>query len=108
MRARVSAAALALPRLILSGWVAREPASLALALTPGARATSWNDLRNDSQGEMRRLFLSVDLEGVSAVASREALMPGRWEWEAARSWMTAEAVAAAEATLEGGYDEVVL
>jgi D-amino peptidase len=57
---------------------------------------------------MRKLFLSVDIEGVSAVASRDALAPGRWEWEAARNWMTDEAIAAAEAALESGYDEVIL
>lgn len=57
---------------------------------------------------MRRLFLSADMEGIAGVASVGQLMPGQFEWEAARGWMTAEVAAAASAALEAGYDEVVI
>jgi D-amino peptidase len=56
---------------------------------------------------MRRLLLSVDMEGIAAVASRAALTPAGWEWMAARKWMTLELNAVAEAAFEAGYDEVL-
>lgn len=56
---------------------------------------------------MRRLLLSVDMEGVAAIASRAALTPAGWEWQAARKWMTHELNAVAEAAFEAGYDEVL-
>ncbi|MGX7926870.1 M55 family metallopeptidase [Tsuneonella sp. HG094] len=56
---------------------------------------------------MRRILLSVDMEGVAGVASRAALTPQGWEWMAARKWMTNELNAVAEAAFEAGYDEVI-
>jgi D-amino peptidase len=56
---------------------------------------------------MRRLLLSVDMEGVAAIASRAALTPAGWEWQAARRWMTNELNAVAAAAFEAGYDEVL-
>lgn len=57
---------------------------------------------------MRRLFISADMEGIAGVASIAQLMPGQFDWEAARGWMTAEVAAAASAALAAGYDEVVI
>ena len=57
---------------------------------------------------MRKLFISADIEGIASVASQHALAPDRWEWAAARQWMTAEAVAVAEAAFGAGYDEVIV
>lgn len=57
---------------------------------------------------MRRLFISADIEGCAGVASQQALAPDRHEWAQARRWMTAEALAAATAGLESGFDEVIL
>lgn len=57
---------------------------------------------------MRRLFISADMEGIAGVASICQLMPGQFEWETARGWMTAEVSAAAMAALDAGYDEVVI
>lgn len=57
---------------------------------------------------MRKLFISADIEGCAAVASQDALKPERWEWPAARRWMTGEVIAAAEAALAAGYDEVIV
>lgn len=56
---------------------------------------------------MRRLLISVDMEGVAGVASTVSLMPSGWEYAAYRRWMTLELNAVAEAALEAGYDEVI-
>ncbi|WP_447764174.1 M55 family metallopeptidase [Sphingopyxis panaciterrae] len=56
---------------------------------------------------MRRLFISVDMEGVAGVASAVSLMPTGWEYTAYRRWMTAELNSVAEAAFEAGYDEVI-
>jgi D-amino peptidase len=57
---------------------------------------------------MRRLYISADIEGCAGVASQHALSADRFEWQAARQWMTNEVVAAAEAALAHGYDEVLV
>ena len=56
----------------------------------------------------RRLFISADMEGIAGVASVSQLMPGQFEYETARIWMTAEVSAAAQAALEAGYEEVIV
>nr|WP_053000366.1 M55 family metallopeptidase [Sphingomonas sp. Y57] len=56
----------------------------------------------------RKLFISADIEGCAAVASVHALAPDRWEWSAARKWMTHEVVSVAEAAMASGYDEVIV
>jgi len=57
---------------------------------------------------MRKLFISADMEGCCAVASQNALAPDRWEWPAARRWMTEEVVTVSSAALAAGYDEVIV
>lgn len=57
---------------------------------------------------MRKLYISADIEGCAGVASQHALAADRFEWQAARQWMTDEVVAAAEAALAAGYDEVIV
>lgn len=57
---------------------------------------------------MRKLFISVDMEGCAGVSSLKALAPDGWEWETSRRWMTLDAAAAAEAALENGFDEVLM
>ena len=56
---------------------------------------------------MRRLLISIDMEGVAGVASTVSLSPSGWEYPAYRRWMTEELNAVAEAALEAGYDEVI-
>lgn len=56
---------------------------------------------------MRRLLISVDMEGVAGVAAPASLMPTGWEYAAYRRWMTGELNAVAEAAFEAGYDEVI-
>jgi D-amino peptidase len=63
---------------------------------------------SDSGKVPRRLFISVDMEGIAGIASISQLMPGQFEYETARKWMTAEVAAAAAAALESGYDEVLI
>jgi len=57
---------------------------------------------------MRRLFISADIEGCAGVASQDALGPDRFEWPAARHWMTNEVASAARVALAAGYDEVIV
>ena len=57
---------------------------------------------------MRKLFISADMEGCAAVASQHALVPDRWEWTAARRWMTQEVSAACNAARAAGYDEIIV
>jgi D-amino peptidase len=57
---------------------------------------------------MRKLFVSADMEGCAGVSSQDALKPERWEWAAARRWMTAEVRAVAEAAFVAGYEEVIV
>lgn len=56
---------------------------------------------------MRRLLISVDMEGIAGVASPISLMPSGWEYAVYRRWMTDELNAVAEAAFEAGYDEVI-
>lgn len=56
----------------------------------------------------RKFYISADIEGCAAVSSLHALAPDRWEWGAARAWMTREVVAVAEVALASGYDEVIV
>lgn len=57
---------------------------------------------------MRKLLISCDMEGCAAVASQNALWPDRWEWVAARRWMTEEVIAVANAAFAAGYGEVIV
>ena len=56
----------------------------------------------------KRLYISSDIEGVAGVVSGEHLMPGGFEYQQAREWMTAEVAVACEAAFEWGIDEVVV
>jgi D-amino peptidase len=57
---------------------------------------------------MKKFFISADMEGCAAVSSQHALVPDRWEWTAARRWMTEEVVAASEAAFAAGYDQIIV
>jgi D-amino peptidase len=57
---------------------------------------------------MKKLFISADMEGCAAVSSQHALTPDRWEWTAARGWMTQEVIAAAEAAFNAGYEQIIV
>jgi len=55
-----------------------------------------------------RLFISADMEGIAGVVTMEQLLPGGYEYEKARHWMTEEVNAVCEAAFEAGIDEVVV
>ena len=55
-----------------------------------------------------RLYISADIEGIAGVVNGNHLMPGGFEYEQAREWMTAEVVAACNAAFESGIEEIVV
>lgn len=57
---------------------------------------------------LKRLYISADIEGVAGVVSREQLMPSGFEYQNAREWMTAELVAACISAFDSGIEEVVV
>ena len=83
-RAACGALALALP--------------LAVALTPAPASAQ----------QPRKIYISVDLEGIAGVVSGDQLAPTGFEYAKAREWMTGEAVAAIEAAREAGAREIVV
>ena len=56
----------------------------------------------------RRLFISADMEGVAGVVSKAQYAPGERDFERARKWMTSEVVAACDAALAAGVEEIVV
>ena len=55
-----------------------------------------------------KVLISVDMEGITGVVTGEQIGPTGFEYQRAREWMTAEALAAIEAAKEGGATEVVV
>ncbi len=55
-----------------------------------------------------KVFVSVDLEGISGVVNWEQTSPGNSEYETARALMCGEAKAAIEGLFDGGATEVVV
>ena len=56
----------------------------------------------------KRLYISADIEGTAGVVSGDQTMPGKFEYEKAREWMTAEVIAACNAAFSSGIDEAVV
>ena len=54
-----------------------------------------------------RLFLSVDLEGITGVVKRNELLEGSY-YEQARQWMTNDVLAVCEAAMDFGVTEFVI
>ncbi|MEH3087329.1 MAG: M55 family metallopeptidase [Xylophilus ampelinus] len=57
---------------------------------------------------MKRILISVDIEGVAGVYHPEQVRPGNPEYERARRLMAAEANAAIAGAFDGGADEVLV
>jgi D-amino peptidase len=57
---------------------------------------------------MKKLLVSVDIEGIAGVSSFSALTPKGWEWSAARRWMTNECNAVLQPAFEAGFDEIIV
>src|SRR5438876_12021839 len=56
----------------------------------------------------RKIFISVDMEGISGVVQPAQLGPDGFEYQRAREWMTAEVNAAIAGIRESGPAEVVV
>ena len=59
-----------------------------------------------SQTRPRKVFISVDMEGISGVVDPAQLGPDGFEYQRAREWMTGE-VNPAIAGIRAGRDEVL-
>jgi len=55
-----------------------------------------------------RIFISVDIEGISGVTTAAETRPGGYDYELARRWMTAETNAAIAAAFEAGASRVLV
>ena len=55
-----------------------------------------------------KVFISVDMEGIAGVVTGEQLGPSGFEYQRAREWMTAEAIAAIEGAKEAGATEIIV
>ncbi|PSN84691.1 hypothetical protein B9Q02_09200 [Candidatus Marsarchaeota G1 archaeon BE_D] len=58
--------------------------------------------------EMRRVYISADMEGVTGVVSQEDVTPGRLNYERFRKLMTQDVNAAIEGAIDAGADEVLV
>jgi len=81
--------------------IARRAAAVALLLagTMAAVAAAQRPIK---------VFISIDMEGITGVATDGQLGPGEFEWERFRGFMTAEALAAIEGAREAGATEFVV
>jgi len=55
-----------------------------------------------------RIYISADIEGIAPVVSRDQLMPGKFEYESARDWMTDAVLAACETARDMGAESIVV
>jgi D-amino peptidase len=55
-----------------------------------------------------KVFISVDMEGITGVVSDAQLGPDGWEWQRFREFMTLEALAAIEGAREAGATQFVV
>ena len=61
-----------------------------------------------AQPRKLKVLISVDMEGVAGVVSADQLLPGAFEYERFRRFMTAEAVAAVEGAKQAGATDIVV
>lgn len=61
-----------------------------------------------AQTRKLKVLISVDMEGVAGVVSADQLLPGAFEYERFRRFMTSEAVAAVEGAKQGGATDIVV
>ena len=80
--------------------MSRRTAAVALLLSLASLPASARD--------GKKIFVSVDMEGIAAVVTDQQLGPQGFEYAAAREWMTQEANAAIAAARAAGATEFVL
>jgi D-amino peptidase len=73
--------------------------TIALLLSIAASATAQRPLK---------VYISVDMEGITGVASADQLGPASFEYQRAREWMTGEVLAAIQGAREAGASEFVI
>ena len=61
-----------------------------------------------AQGRPRKIFISVDMEGISGVVQPAQLGPDGFEYQRAREWMTGEVNAAINGIRDSGPAEIVV
>src|SRR5690349_21316866 len=83
--------------------MARSGSAKAFALQPddGAR-------RLQPSGRPLKVYISVDMEGITGVASAEQLGPAGFEYQQARQWMTGDVLAAIQGARDAGATEFVI
>src|SRR5208282_525361 len=59
-------------------------------------------------GKKLKIYISVDMEGVAGVVTLDQLVPGGFEYERFRRFMTDETLAAIRAAKESGASEIVV
>src|SRR5271167_3633389 len=77
--------------------------ALALLITFTGIAISYGQ-----QPRKLKVFISVDMEGVAGVVSVDQLMPGSFEYDRFRNFMTQETLAAIEGARQAGATEFVV
>ena len=65
-------------------------------------------LHAQAQPRPRKIFISVDMEGISGVVQPAQLAPGGFEYQSAREWMTGEVNAAIAGIRDAGAAEIVV
>ncbi|HPV76798.1 MAG TPA: M55 family metallopeptidase [Gemmatimonadaceae bacterium] len=55
-----------------------------------------------------KVYISVDMEGITGVVSSDQLGPTSFEYQRAREWMTGEALAAIQGARDAGATEIVV
>lgn len=73
--------------------------TIALLLSCAATAAAQRPLK---------VYISVDMEGITGVASADQLGPTNFEYQRAREWMTGEVLAAIQGAREAGASEFVI
>src|SRR5580698_773202 len=64
--------------------------------------------REENKGMTKKIFISMDIEGVAGVVIPEQGQPGNLEYEHSRRLMTEEANAAVAGAFDGGATEVMV
>ena len=65
-------------------------------------------LHAQAQPRPRKIFISVDMEGISGVVQPAQLAPGGFEYQSAREWMTGEVNSAIAGIRDAGAAEIVV
>jgi D-amino peptidase len=85
------------------------PRSLAFDLLAARASSAFCSHRSAAAEEVQvRIFISADIEGIPGVVSRDQLMPGRFEYEAARDWMTDAVLCVCDELRAGGVSEMIV